>query len=925
MKQIVLDFETYYDADYSLRKMTPVQYILDPRFEVIGVAVKEDGGKSFWLTHQELIVYLSKLPKRVTILSHNALFDMCILSWIYNYVPTIMIDTLGMARAWIGHKLRSLSLDNVAKHLGIGVKGDTIYKVQGMSLAAIKAAGFYEDYAAYSCNDADLCWDIYRKFIEQGFPVEEIAIMDTVLRCAVQPVFVLDQQMLHEHLNYTIARKADLLARAGLTDRESLMSNDRFAEALRNFGVEPPTKISLTTGKETYAFAKTDQAFMELEEDENPDVQALVSARLGIKSTIEETRTQRLISISQLTWPGIQRPGTIPMALRYSGAHTHRLCLSGNTGINVLRDNRVVYTTLDDLRGHDLVWDGEVFVKHGGLSFAGIKKVMTYDEITGTPDHRVWTLEHGYCKLAEAKASGYNIARGAVPDAARIDPSVQWAHSIQDGDQVHLRQVFSGNGFDVEGLAPSQKNLVPILPQEGTDGWGSTFAGNAGCSRQGKYRLNSSTAYIMDAGSPDTFGGTINESPGKGSLASVAGEGLEDRDVSSGLRSSALHESSRVKLPVLRGARNQVSVCFDSLYGRLATGEPRPQAGGPFDRPDRLQRALHPGESPLGDKDGAVPQQVFMPVWDIVDCGPRNRFMANGRIVHNSGDWKLNMQNLPRGGTIRKAIQAPETMRVVACDSSQIEARIAAWFCGADTMTNAFANKEDVYSTFASKVFGYEVHKKTHPVERFVGKTAVLGLQYGLGWQKFQKTVATQSKAQIGKEVVLTDEEASRVINTYRTTYHQIPKMWSRLSTLITRMTAKYTKEDVGPVTFEHERIRLPSGLFLNYHDLQNKDGQWWFTYGGKPKYIYGGKMLENIVQALARICVMDAAVRIRKRTGERLQLQIHDELVYIVGESYVDELVPIVYEEMCRRPLWGMDIPLEAEYAVGQSYGDAK
>ena len=624
MKQIVLDYETYYDNDYSLRKMTPVEYILDPRFEVIGCAVKEGEGKAFWLTHEELKDYLKRLPEKVAIISHNALFDMCILSWTYDYVPTLMIDTLGMARAFLGHKLRSLALTSVATHLELGVKGDTVHKVMGMGLAAIKAAGFYDDYAAYSCNDAQLCWDIYRALIKQGFPANEIAVMDTVLRCAVKPKFVLDATLLAEHLHNTITSKQELLARTGLTDRDSLMSNERFADALRSFGVEPPTKISMTTGKETYAFAKTDQDFMDLEEHENPEVQALVSARLGIKSTIEETRTQRLISIANLTWQGNRsgQVGLMPMPLRYSGAHTHRL----------------------------------------------------------------------------------------------------------------------------------------------------------------------------------------------------------------------------------------------------------------------------------------------------------------------SGDWKLNMQNLPARGNnkIRNSIKAPPGYKVVAVDASQIEARVAGWFCGEFALTNAFAAKEDVYSSFASTVFGYQVKKSTHKVERFIGKTAVLGLQYGLGWTKFQKTVAMQSKAQVGQEVVLTDEEAVNVINTYRTTYSAIPQMWNKLSGLIPRMTSKSCLEEVGPLLFERERIRLPSGLYLNFHGLENKNGQWWFTYGGKPKYLYGGKLLENITQALARIIVMDAAVAVRKKLLDIsddvwLNLQVHDELVYVVPDELVETVQQLVFNEMCTRPDWGMDIPLDAEGDAGPSYGDAK
>ena len=621
MRTIVLDFETFYSEDYSLRKMTPVEYILDPRFEVIGCAVKDEGFATF-LTEQELKTYLARLPDRVMIVSHNALFDMCVLVWKFGYTPHLMTDTMGMARAWLSHKLKSVSLANVAQHYGAGAKGTTVHNVKGMSLEAIKAAGLYSDYAAYSCLDADLTYTIYRKMVNEGFPAKEIAVMDTVLRCATHPRFVLDQNLLAEHLHNTVAAKDDLLAQCGLDDRSALMSNDKFAEALRNLGVEPPTKISLTTGNETYAFAKTDPAFIELEEHDDPRVQQLVAARMGIKSTLEETRTQRLLSIANLTWPS-KNQGLMPIPLRYSGAHTHRL----------------------------------------------------------------------------------------------------------------------------------------------------------------------------------------------------------------------------------------------------------------------------------------------------------------------SGDWKLNMQNLPRGGKLRHSLRAPPGYKVVAVDASQIEARMAGWFAGATALTSAFANKEDVYSSFASKVFGRPIVKKDNPVERFIGKTAVLGLQYGLGWQKFQKTVKLQSKAQVGTEVALSDDEAMNVIKTYRTTYEEIPQMWQRLNGLISQMAAnRNLNTPVGPLLFQYQRIRLPSGLYLNYHDLENKAGQWWFTFAGKPKYLYGGKILENITQALARIHVMDAAVRVRRSaSGEsigsyiRLALQAHDELVYVVPEAMAEGVLNMVLREMKAPPEWASDCPLDAEGDIGDTYGDAK
>ncbi len=622
--KIVFDFETYYDKDYSLRKMTPVEYILDPRFEVIGCAVKVDGGESFWLTHEELVVYLAGLPRDIVAISHNALFDMCILAWRYDYVPALMIDTLGLARAWYGHKLRSCSLDSVTRFLGVGVKGTTVHKVMGMNLAAIKQAGFYEEYADYSLGDADLCWLVFETILREGFPVGELVIMDSVLRCAVQPRLTLNPYLLAEHLQATIAAKDTLLARCGVATRDELMSNDKFAEALRMLGVEPPTKISLTTGKETYAFAKTDQDFMDLDEHENPDVQALVAARLGIKSTIEETRTQRLMSISRLTWRGklSGSAALIPMALRFSGAHTHRL----------------------------------------------------------------------------------------------------------------------------------------------------------------------------------------------------------------------------------------------------------------------------------------------------------------------SGDWKLNMQNLPSRGNnkIRMAIQAIAGHDVLTADSSQIEARIAAWLAGATELVEQFRNREDVYSTFASAVFGYMVSKGTHKIERFVGKTAVLGLQYGLGWLKFQRTTKMQSKAQVGEEVIISDDQAMKTVNTYRNRYHQIPKYWKFLENMLPRMTQRGFSEAHGPLVFEYQRIKLPSGLYLNYHNLRHEGGNWIFEYGPKTKKIYGGMMFENIVQALARIVVMDAMVRVRRRLEQagigdvvRLQLQVHDELVYVPPQRYTAAVKALLVEEMRRPPSWGLDIPLDVEAEHGPAYGD--
>lgn len=186
-----------------------------------------------------------------------------------------------------------------------------------------------------------------------------------------------------------------------------------------------------------------------------------------------------------------------------------------------------------------------------------------------------------------------------------------------------------------------------------------------------------------------------------------------------------------------------------------------------------------------------------------------------------------------------------------------------------------------------------------------------------------------QSKAQLGQEIALTDEQAAKIVATYRTRYHAIPRMWRFLESLLPQMTRRDFQQQVGPVVFEYQAIRLPNGLRLRYHNLRCDDtGQWSFDYGGKTKYIYGGKMLENITQALARICIMDAALRVRLWADREgipvwLNLQVHDELVYVVPDELVELVDAKVAEEMNRRPRWAPGLPLDSEGGLGQSFGD--
>ena len=315
MNLLTIDFETYYDKDFSLSKVTTEEYIRSELFETIGVAVRVNDGETQWFsgTEKETWTFLQKFDWANSIaLAHNAVFDMAILNWRYGISPKKIADTLSMARAIHGTEVGG-SLGALVQHYQLGEKGTEVINALGK-----RRIDFSDDdlsrYAGYCINDVNLTYGLFG-CLAPNFPVAELNLIDLTVRMFTEPVLELDTGVLHRHLTEVQDSKARLME--GIDEsKDMLMSNPQFAELLRAQKVEPPMKISPTTGKETYAFSKTDEEFKALLEHENEVVQALVAARLGVKSTIEETRTQRFIEIAGR--------GTMPIPLRYYAAHTGR-------------------------------------------------------------------------------------------------------------------------------------------------------------------------------------------------------------------------------------------------------------------------------------------------------------------------------------------------------------------------------------------------------------------------------------------------------------------------------------------------------------------------------------------------------------------------------------------------------------------------
>ena len=313
MNILTIDFETYYSREFSLTKVTTEEYIRSPEFEAIGVAVQVDDGEPEWFSGdgESLHQFLTRYDWGNSLaLAHNASFDGAILKWVFGISPKGWLDTLSMGRALHGTQVGG-SLKVLASYYNIGEKGTEVGDALGLHRADFSPEQL-ASYGEYCKNDVALTWNLFGQ-MSKGFPAVELRLIDLTVRMFTDPVLQLDRELIKDHLLSEKQRKEDLLENF---DKEDLMSNVKFAIILEGYGVSPPMKVSPATGKQTYAFSKTDEAFKDLLEHPNTQVQSLVAARLGTKSTIEETRTERFL--------GIAERGSLPVPLRYYAAHTGR-------------------------------------------------------------------------------------------------------------------------------------------------------------------------------------------------------------------------------------------------------------------------------------------------------------------------------------------------------------------------------------------------------------------------------------------------------------------------------------------------------------------------------------------------------------------------------------------------------------------------
>ena len=284
------------------------------------------------------------------------------------------------------------------------------------------------------------------------------------------------------------------------------------------------------------------------------------------------------------------------------------------------------------------------------------------------------------------------------------------------------------------------------------------------------------------------------------------------------------------------------------------------------------------------------------------------------------GTEKLNMQNLPRGGELRRCLIAPEGQLLYVADLSNIEARMLAWLAGEFELLDQFRNGEDIYANFASVIYDKPITQKENPVERFVGKTAILGLGYGMGHEKFQ---ATLKAGNAGPPVDFSTAQAKTIVNKYRSTYSGIKTLWSKLEGLLKQTMHKDNYGNrYGPLTVDRHSLIMPNGMALKYQDLMStRQGLMYKTSRG-DEFTYGGRITENVIQALSRIIITDSMLRLDKAIPNgKVVLTVHDEVIISAPNDCPDATMQKIFDDLCTPPEWALNLPLDVDGGYDTSY----
>jgi len=286
---------------------------------------------------------------------------------------------------------------------------------------------------------------------------------------------------------------------------------------------------------------------------------------------------------------------------------------------------------------------------------------------------------------------------------------------------------------------------------------------------------------------------------------------------------------------------------------------------------------------------------------------------------------------------LRSFMRAKPGHQLHVADFAQIEARVLAWLAGQDDLVRIFRSGKDVYKVLAAKIYKVSEAEVTK-IQRFVGKSATLGLGYQMGAGKFVAACKMLSGVDISEEF------SKEVVTTYRQANSKIVELWKNLNAhALAAVEMRQPPESSIPVRYYREGewlfCELPSGRTLKYarprivprempwtddegnpvvRDCIQVQGFNGMTRKWERQYLYGGLLAENITQAVARDLMAEAMVRV-ENAGFSVVLTVHDEVVSEAPDTIgsVEEFEKL----MCEIPAWATGCPVAAEAWTGLRY----
>ena len=926
MDLVTLDFETYFDTKYSLRnqKMNMSEYIRDDRFRAHMCGIKINAEPTFVVGYEDIPKALKGIKwNKTELLAHNTAFDGLILQHHYNIVPAVYRDTLCMARALHSNEIGA-SLDEVAKLYGVGNKlPDVLDQTKGV-LDLRDIPGLYGAASAYCATDVDLCWAIYQMMLAKKFPDVELELIHLTLKCFCDPQLRIDRPRADKVHKEEIARKTailmDLTGADTLEAAKKLVGKDEWlADKLREAGVEPPVKISekksLKAGHTVYnyAFAKSDEAFLEILETGNEVAQTLVEARLEVKSALNETRALRLLNASaKPNW-------RLPVGYNYYGAH----CVPEDT--EVLTPDG--WVRIDQ-------WQGGLIAQVDPEQKVAFLPATRY---VGPVENKWIAVDAPYLKCAftqghtmpylrqKSHAWGTTQAGSFAELASRKVPLsgvLHTAHGQISAPQMRVLAMVQADGsYETDTTVGQRLTIFVKKPRKIArarvllHAAGVPFEEQSYPSHPGYVRF-----VVAKRDWPEWL------TPHRKYLGSWL------LDSSDEAREALMNELEHWDGTVHNGQTYYYSseaanadwvATLAHLTGRCATVTNKKGSGNRRTCYSVAIRKRNFGLVRRSHVRGEhKPRRTYCTetITGFWLARHEGRIFVTGNTGRWSGANKMNMQNFQRKGELRKCILAPEGYHVVTGDSAQIEARVLACLAGNEPLLQVFRNKECPYCYQATEMFGHEVVKgrsEADEDDRQIGKVALLALGFAGAEGAFNSMAKVYG-------VKLPGAQVRMIVRRFRASNPSYVRFWDdctralddlcrgKSGTLGVGIKLRYEVRDKVPC------IVLPNGMCLKYPGLRkevNPDtGYEEFTYQ-KKKYrtrIYSGSLTENIVQALARIVVAEQMIVVSRKY--RLVMMTHDEGSWVVRAFLAAVAAKQIEEIMSVPPTWAPSLPVGSE-----------